>query len=51
MAEKNETMGNRSANRLHLAAMEEMEVRRLMTNDHARGVAAEVLGYAVVLPV
>jgi predicted nucleic acid-binding protein len=40
----------RTLDRLHLAAMQEFEVRRLMTHDSALGRAAEVLGYDVLSP-
>jgi predicted nucleic acid-binding protein len=41
----------RTLDRLHLAAMQEFEVRRLMTHDLALGQAAAVLGYEVLTPV
>lgn len=40
----------RSLDRLHLAAMEEMGVRRLMTHDVRQSEAAQELGYEVVMP-
>jgi predicted nucleic acid-binding protein len=40
----------RSLDRLHLAAMEELRVSRLMTLDAAQGKAAEALDYEVVYP-
>lgn len=40
----------RSLDRLHLAAMGELGVRRLMTNDTKQGVAARAMGYQVVSP-
>lgn len=40
----------RSLDRLHLAAMEELELRRLMTNDLTQGTAATALGYEVLIP-
>lgn len=40
----------RSLDRLHLAAMAELGVRRLMTNDVKQGVAARAMGYQVVSP-
>jgi predicted nucleic acid-binding protein len=40
----------RMLDRLHLAAMQEWEVRRLMTHDPALGQAAGVLGYEVLAP-
>jgi predicted nucleic acid-binding protein len=40
----------RTLDRLHLAAMEELGIRRLMTHDHAMAVAARALGYVVLTP-
>jgi predicted nucleic acid-binding protein len=40
----------RTLDRLHLAAMEELDVRRLMTNDATQAVAAKALGWEVVVP-
>lgn len=40
----------RSLDRLHLAAMEEIGVRRLMTHDSRQAEAAVALGYQVVSP-
>jgi len=40
----------RSLDRLHLAAMEEMGVSRLMTHDVRQAEAARELGYEVVMP-
>ena len=40
----------RSLDRLHLAAMTEMGIRRLMTHDARQAVAARELGYQVVSP-
>jgi len=40
----------RSLDRLHLAAMEELGVRRLMTHDGRQAEAARELGYEVVMP-
>jgi len=40
----------RSLDRLHLAAMEELGVRRLMTHDGRQAEAARELGYEVVTP-
>jgi predicted nucleic acid-binding protein len=40
----------RTLDRLHLAAMEELDVRRLMTNDATQGAAAKALGGEVVTP-
>jgi predicted nucleic acid-binding protein len=40
----------RTLDRLHLAAMEELEIRRLMTHDQAQAQAAATLGYEVVSP-
>ena len=40
----------RSLDRLHLAAMEDLGIKQLMTNDTNQGVAAHALEYAVVSP-
>ena len=40
----------RSLDRLHLAAMEELKQRKLMTLDEAQGEAAEALGHTVTRP-
>jgi predicted nucleic acid-binding protein len=40
----------RSLDRLHVAAMEELGLRRLMTSDVAQARAAEALGFDVVTP-
>jgi predicted nucleic acid-binding protein len=40
----------RSLDRLHLAAMEELELRRLMTNDATQASGARALGFEVVTP-
>jgi predicted nucleic acid-binding protein len=40
----------RTLDRLHLAAMEEIGVRRLMTHDRRQAEAAVALGYKVVSP-
>lgn len=40
----------RSLDRLHLAAMAELGVRRLMTHDGRQAEAARELGYEVVMP-
>jgi predicted nucleic acid-binding protein len=40
----------RTLDRLHLAAMEEFDVRRLMTNDTTQASAARALGWEVVVP-
>ena len=40
----------RTLDRLHLAAMEELNVRRLMTNDATQAAAAKALGWEVVTP-
>jgi predicted nucleic acid-binding protein len=40
----------RTLDRLHLAAMEELGLRRLMTNDSAEAVGAKALGFEVVSP-
>lgn len=40
----------RTLDRLHLAAMTELDVSRLMTHDVAQGTAARALGFEVVMP-
>ena len=40
----------RSLDRLHLAAMAELGVRRLMTHDRRQAEAAREMGYEVVMP-
>lgn len=40
----------RSLDRLHLAAMEELGLRRIMTHDSPQAEAARVLGYVVLSP-
>ena len=40
----------RSLDRLHLATMEALRLRRLLTNDAAQAKAAEGLGFVVLLP-
>jgi len=40
----------RSLDRLHLAAMEELKLRRLITLDELQGKAAEALDYEVLYP-
>lgn len=40
----------RTLDRLHLAAMEELGLRRLMTNDAAEAAGAKSLGFEVVSP-
>ena len=40
----------RTLDRLHLAAMEELGLRRLMTNDVAEAAGATALGFEVVRP-
>ncbi len=40
----------RSLDRLHVAAMDELALRRLMTNDAKQAAAARKLGYEVVSP-
>ncbi len=40
----------RSLDRLHLAAMEELKVLRLMTHDENQAKAAEAMGFEVVRP-
>ncbi len=39
-----------SLDRLHLAAMEELNLRRLITLDEAQGGAAEAMNYEVIYP-
>jgi predicted nucleic acid-binding protein len=41
---------SRVLDRLHLAAMEELGLTRLMTHDRPQGVAAAALGFKVVQP-
>lgn len=41
---------SRTLDRLHLAAMTELSVRRLMTNDLAQAEAARALGFEAVVP-
>ena len=41
----------RTLDRLHLAAMQELDVQRLMTHDQAQALAARSLGYQVLTPV
>ena len=41
----------RTLDRLHLAAMEELKITRLMTHDIRQADAARELGYEVLLPV
>ncbi len=36
--------------RLHLAAMQSLELRHLLTNDDAQARAARALGFSVVVP-
>ena len=36
--------------RLHLASMEALNLRRLLTNDDAQARAARALGFAVIVP-
>jgi hypothetical protein len=36
--------------RLHLAVMKSLDVRRLLTNDHAQARAARALGFVVIVP-
>jgi hypothetical protein len=36
--------------RLHLAVMRSLDVRRLLTNDAAQARAARALGFAVMVP-
>ena len=40
----------RTLDRLHLAAMEELNLRRLMTNDVGQAGAARAMGFEVVTP-
>ena len=40
----------RTLDRLHLAAMEELGVRRLMTNDSSEAAGARALGFEVISP-
>lgn len=40
----------RTLDRLHLAAMEELEARRLMTSDAGQAAGARALGFEVVTP-
>ena len=40
----------RTLDRLHLSAMRELEVRRLLTNDLTQADAAQALGYEVITP-
>ena len=40
----------RTLDRLHLAAMEELDVNRLMTHDTAQADAARALGFNVLMP-
>jgi predicted nucleic acid-binding protein len=40
----------RTLDRLHLAAMEELGLRRLMTHDAQQAQAAKALGFEVVVP-
>ncbi|MEO5916806.1 MAG: type II toxin-antitoxin system VapC family toxin [Luteolibacter sp.] len=40
----------RSLDRIHLAAMSEMGIKRLMTHDDRQAKAARELGYAVIMP-
>ncbi len=40
----------RTLDRLHLAAMEDLQVRRLLTNDAIQAEAANELGFQVILP-
>ena len=40
----------RTVDRLHLAAMDELGLRRLLTNDKAQAAAAAALGFTVITP-
>lgn len=44
------TIHCRTLDRLHLAAMEELNVHRLMTNDASQAGAARAVGFEVVTP-
>jgi predicted nucleic acid-binding protein len=44
------SLHGRAFDRLHLAAMEELSVRRLMTHDQAQAAAAVAMGWDVVMP-
>jgi predicted nucleic acid-binding protein len=44
------TVHVRTTDRLHLAAMEELAVRRLMTHDVVQATAAQAMGYEVLSP-
>ena len=44
------TLHCRAFDRLHLAAMEELQVRRLMTHDQAQAAAAVAMGFEVIQP-
>ncbi|NQX01840.1 hypothetical protein HQ447_14385 [bacterium] len=44
------TVHCRSLDRLHLAAMEELKITRLMTHDTRQAEAARELGYQVTSP-
>jgi predicted nucleic acid-binding protein len=41
---------SRAVDRLHLAAMEDLEISRLMTHDNAQAAAALELGFSVLKP-
>jgi predicted nucleic acid-binding protein len=44
------TVHCRTLDRLHLAAMEELAITRLMTHDQAQAKAARALGFQVLIP-
>ncbi|MDD5261991.1 MAG: type II toxin-antitoxin system VapC family toxin [Methylacidiphilales bacterium] len=47
---KGESVHCRSLDRLHLAAMEELGITRLMTHDARQAMAARALGFEVITP-
>lgn len=48
--QKTDKVHCRSLDRLHLAAMEELRARRLMTHDGAQAAAAHAVGFSVLQP-
>lgn len=48
--ESSGTVHCRSLDRLHLAAMEELDIRRLMTKDAKQAEAARAMGFEVLVP-
>jgi predicted nucleic acid-binding protein len=50
LSERGRSAHCRTLDRLHLAAMEGLGVRRLMTNDDQQGAAARALGFEVSFP-